>query len=116
MKINLSRCIWVGLVIILCFSAVNSRKWNHKSKSISSNLTSVDNNGFNSSTSKNCQRVNGVTTCSTKTYKMSKSTFLLVTGFIGSLIIIAIYSSEREKTKRKAIIEWAFNNYKEKVK
>jgi len=47
---------------------------------------------------------------------MSKSTFLLVTGFIGSLIIIAIYSSEREKTKRKAIIEWAFNNYKEKVK
>ena len=116
MKIKLSRCIWVALVIILCFSAVNSSKRSPKSKSISSNLTSAGNDLFNSSTSKSCQKVNGVTTCSSKTYKMSKSTFLLVTGFIGSLIVIAIFSSQKEIAKRKTIIEGAFNKYKEKVK
>ena len=47
---------------------------------------------------------------------MSKSTFLLVTGFIGSLIVIAIFSSQKEIAKRKTITEGAFNKYKEKVK
>jgi preprotein translocase subunit SecG len=46
---------------------------------------------------------------------MSKSTIFLVSSFIGSFIIIAIYSSQKERTRRQSIIEKEFKIYKEKA-